>query len=72
MVGIHILKHRFDFSDEKLVQGLHENVYWMGFCGMKLQLRWEHEGEADLLVQEAKEANSKDRTGHRSPQGGSQ
>jgi transposase, IS5 family len=40
MVGLHILKHRFDLSDEEVVQGLHENVYWMGFCGVKLQPRW--------------------------------
>jgi transposase, IS5 family len=46
MVGLHILKHRFDLSDEEVVQGLHENVYWMGFCGVKLQPRWRHEGEA--------------------------
>lgn len=35
MVGLHILKHRFDLSDEEVVQGLHENVYWMSFCGMR-------------------------------------
>ena len=46
MVGLHILKHRFDLSDEEVVQGLHENVYWMGFCGVKLQPRWGSQGEA--------------------------
>ncbi len=40
MVGLHILKHRFDISDEDLVKGLHENVYWMAFCGVKLQARY--------------------------------
>ena len=34
MVGLMILKHRSDLSDEEVVQGLHENVVWMVFCGV--------------------------------------
>ena len=34
MVGLMILKHRFDLSDEEVVQELHENVVWMVFCGV--------------------------------------
>ena len=37
MLGLHILKHLFDLSDDEVVQGLHENVYWMVFCGVKLE-----------------------------------
>lgn len=33
MVGIHILKHRYDCSDERAVEELHENAYWQCFCG---------------------------------------
>ena len=33
MVGIHILKHRYDCSDERAVEMLHENTYWQCFCG---------------------------------------
>ncbi len=33
MVGIHLLKHRYDCSDEQAVETLHENVYWQSFCG---------------------------------------
>lgn len=33
MVGIHILKHRFNVSDEQAVENLHENAYWQCFCG---------------------------------------
>jgi IS5 family transposase len=33
MVGIHILKHRFNCSDERAVEELHENIYWQSFCG---------------------------------------
>jgi transposase, IS5 family len=33
MVGIHILKHRYDCSDERAVEMLHENDYWQCFCG---------------------------------------
>jgi IS5 family transposase len=33
MVGIHILKHRYDCSDERAVEMLHENAYWQSFCG---------------------------------------
>jgi len=33
MVGIHILKHRYNCSDERSVEMLHENAYWQCFCG---------------------------------------
>ena len=33
MVGIHILKHRYDCSDDRAVEMLHENAYWQCFCG---------------------------------------
>jgi IS5 family transposase len=33
MVGIHILKHRYNCSDEHAVEMLHENAYWQCFCG---------------------------------------
>ena len=34
MAGLLILKHRFDLSDEHVVSQLHENLYWMYFCGL--------------------------------------
>ena len=34
MVGLHLLKHRYTLSDDGVVQGLHENLYWMAFCGI--------------------------------------
>jgi len=33
MVGIHLLKHRYNCSDEQAVETLHENSYWQCFCG---------------------------------------
>lgn len=33
MVGIHILKHRYNCSDDRSVEMLHENAYWQCFCG---------------------------------------
>lgn len=36
MVGIHILKHRFNCSDERAVEELHENAYWQCFCGFEI------------------------------------
>ena len=36
MTGLLMLKHLYDVSDEKLVNGLHENVYWQHFCGVSL------------------------------------
>ncbi|MBW2306848.1 MAG: transposase [Deltaproteobacteria bacterium] len=33
MVGLHILKHRYNVSDEQAVQYLHENNYCQTFCG---------------------------------------
>lgn len=34
MVGMLILKHRLDLSDEEVVTGLKENLYWRVFCGL--------------------------------------
>lgn len=33
MVGIHLLKHHYNCSDERAVEELHENAYWQSFCG---------------------------------------
>ena len=33
MVGIHILKHGDNCSDDRAVEMLHVNAYWQGFCG---------------------------------------
>ena len=35
MVGIHLLKHHYNCSDERAVEELHENAYWQWFCGFK-------------------------------------
>src|SRR3974377_54304 len=35
MVGLHILKHRYNCSDERAVEELHENSYWQCFCGFE-------------------------------------
>lgn len=34
MVGLHMLKHLYNRSDEQVVEELRENVYWMAFCGV--------------------------------------
>jgi transposase, IS5 family len=36
MVGLHLLKHRYHLSDAAVVQGVHENLYWMTFCGIEV------------------------------------
>jgi len=36
LVGLHCLKHMHDLSDEDVTRGLHENIYWMHFCGVPL------------------------------------
>jgi IS5 family transposase len=50
MTGLHILKHRFSLSDEDVVKGLHENVYWMAFCGVKLQAGYTSDGRGEVIV----------------------
>jgi len=35
MVGLHLLKHRLNLSDEAVVAQLHENMYWQAFCGVE-------------------------------------
>jgi len=50
MTALHILKHRFNVSDEDVVKGLHENVYWMAFCGVKFQARYEIDKRGEVVV----------------------
>ena len=40
MVGIHYLKHTFNFSDEDACREFTENPYWQYFCGLEF---FEHE-----------------------------
>lgn len=49
MVGIHLLKHRYNCSDERVVEMLHENAYWQCFCGFET-LQKEEILEASTLV----------------------
>lgn len=37
-VGALMLKHRFKLSDEGVVTGLKENIYWRSFCGLTGQI----------------------------------
>lgn len=48
MVGLLILKHRYKVSDELLVAGLKENMYWRAFCGLHGQIGlWRHTSIVD-------------------------
>lgn len=38
MIGLLILKHRLDLSDQEAVAGLKENLYWRVFCGLHGQI----------------------------------
>ena len=40
MVGLHYLKHAFNFSDEDACREFKENPYWQYFCGLEF---FEHE-----------------------------
>jgi IS5 family transposase len=44
MVGLHLLKHRFNRSDETVVAGLHENIYWQAFCGVHWPIVTDQQG----------------------------
>lgn len=44
MVGLHYLKHLYDFGDEALLEQWVENPYWQYFCGMKY---FQHEAPVD-------------------------
>ena len=35
LVGLHLLKHLYNMSDERAVAELQENVYWMHFCAVE-------------------------------------
>lgn len=42
MVGLHILKHRYNLSDETVCNMLEENIYFRAFCGIDRDLQeWE-------------------------------
>ncbi len=45
MVGLHLLKHRFNLSDEGVVAQLHENLYWQRFCGVDWPIVTDEKGE---------------------------
>jgi IS5 family transposase len=48
MIGLLILKHRFKVSDETVVAGLKENIYWRAFCGLHGQIGlWRHTSVLD-------------------------
>jgi IS5 family transposase len=48
MVGLLILKHRLKLSDESVVAGLKENIYWRAFCGLHGQIGlWRHRSIVD-------------------------
>jgi IS5 family transposase len=34
MLGLHVLKHLYNLSDEKVCQMLQENIYYRYFCGV--------------------------------------
>lgn len=40
VVGLMMLQHMYNFSDERVVDGWVENPYWQFFCGEQ-QLQWE-------------------------------
>jgi len=48
ILGLLILKHRFELSDEVVVAQLHENLYWMRFCGV-----WWYPGDGPPVFVEA-------------------
>jgi IS5 family transposase len=41
-VGALMLKHKFKLSDESVVAGLQENIYWRSFCGLTGQIKAWH------------------------------
>lgn len=48
LIGLHILKHRFNLSDIELVKQLSENIYWRWFCGLQDDLpAWSKEKPLD-------------------------
>lgn len=48
MIGLHILKHRFNLSDREVVRMLSENIYWRWFCGLHNDMpNWSEEKPLD-------------------------
>ena len=44
MVGLHVLKHLYNLSDERVCQMLHENIYFRYFCGVHNDIKdWSEE-----------------------------
>lgn len=47
MLGLHVLKHLYDLSDERACQMVHENIYFRYFCGVHEDMK---EWQADQLL----------------------
>ena len=39
MIGLHVLKHRYNVSDETVCQMIDENLYFRFFCGVHLDMK---------------------------------
>lgn len=50
MVGLQILKHRYNLSDEAVVAQLHENMYWQAFCGVDWPILTDKKGKITATV----------------------
>lgn len=51
MVGLHILKHKENMSDEKCADRIRSDLYWMYFCGMdseSLKSKYRHLNSATM------------------------
>ena len=51
MVGLHILKHKENMSDEKCADRIRSDLYWMYFCGVdsdSLKGKYKHLNSATL------------------------
>ena len=51
LVGLHILKHKENMSDEKYADRIRSDLYWMYFCGVdseSLKRRYQHLNSATM------------------------
>ena len=46
---MHILKHRYNCSDERAMEMLHENAYWQYFCGFETFQRGQIMGASSMV-----------------------
>ncbi len=63
MIGLHILKHRDNLSDHEVVNKLHENIYYLHFCGIPVSKAFSVSKDCKKVLDESTMTKFRNRIG---------